>query len=58
MRMFLRLRIDENYEYDRRMSNHNHGSRKGYSIESDFLENRLIFDVAKKNGRGIFMHYV
>ena len=47
MRIFLRLRIEENYEDDKRMSKHNYGSRKFYSIESLLLEKRF-FDLAKK----------
>ena len=48
MRIFLGLRIENNYETDRRTSKHNHGSRKGFSIDSSLLEKKLIFDLARK----------
>ena len=48
MRIFLGSRIAENYENDDRMSNHDYGSRKGHSIESASLEERLMFDLPKK----------
>ena len=48
MRAFLRLRTEENRENDKRMSKHDHGSRKGHSKASALLEKRLIFDLAKK----------
>ena len=48
MRTLLRNRTEGRYENNRRLSKHNPGSRKGYSIESALLEKRLIFDLAKK----------
>ena len=50
MRVFLRNRVEGRCENDKRLSNDNYGSRKGYSIESALLEKRLIFDLAKKTG--------
>ena len=48
MREFLRFRIKENYENEKRILKHDYGSRKGYSIELVLLEKRLIFDLVKK----------
>ena len=48
MRIFLGLRIERKLEKDKRLSKHNHGSRKGYSVESALLEKRLMFDYAKR----------
>ena len=48
MRTLLRLRIEKNHQYKKTMSKHDHSSRKVYSIESALLEDRLIFDLAKK----------
>ena len=49
MRMFLGSRMNNKIEEDKGMSKCNHGSRKGYSTVTVFLEKRLIFDYAKKN---------
>ena len=38
MRIFLGIRIEENHENDKILSNHNYGSRKAYSIELELLE--------------------
>ena len=46
-RMHVGARNDENVEIDNRMSKHNFGSRKWYSIESAILEKRLLHDTSR-----------
>ena len=48
MEIFLGIRIEENDENFKIISKHNYGSRKGYSIELELLEKRLILDLAKR----------
>ena len=44
MRIFLLSEEEENIENNERISKANYGSYKNYSIESEILEKRLIFD--------------
>ena len=44
MSIFLGLRIDEEDEMDKRLSNHNYGHRKYFSLELALLEKSLISD--------------
>ena len=55
MRIFLGLRISDNYKNDMIMSEHNYLSRKRFSINSALLEKRLIFDLARKTD-DLFAH--
>ena len=48
MRTFLGKTMDDKVKEDERISRHDHGSRKGCSIEKSLLEKRLTFDHAKK----------
>ena len=57
MRMFLGIRIVDYYENDRRKSEHNYGSRKGFSMQSTLLRKGLIFDLVRKIAF-IRTHYV
>ena len=50
MRIFLGIRIEENYENDERISKHNCVYRKDHSIASAILEKILILDLAKRAG--------
>ena len=47
MKIFLGIRIEENYENDKKISKHNYGSRESSSIESVSLENRLVLCLSK-----------
>ena len=51
MRACLGIRMNERVELDNRLSKHNYGSRKAYSIEKALLEKRLTID-HEKNGGG------
>ena len=44
MRFFVNIRNKGNIESDDRVCNITYGSRPGFSIEDDILENRLVFD--------------
>ena len=48
IREFLGGRIGNKIEKEKRLSNFDCGYRKGYSIETVFLEKRLIFNHTKK----------
>ena len=48
MRTCLGSRMNKRVELENRVSKHNHGSRKGCSIENALLEKILMFDHAKK----------
>ena len=50
IRIFLWIRIEENYENNERTSKHYWGFRKGCSIELSLLEKRLTLDLAKRTG--------
>ena len=53
MRIFLGMRIEENYKNDKRTSNHNYGSRQDYSVESELIEKRLILNLAKREEKQV-----
>ena len=48
MRIFLGIRTEYNYENEKIISKHDHGYRKGYHVESAFLEKMITLDLAKR----------
>ena len=47
-RIILGIRIEENYKNNKRISEFNHRSRKGYYVESALLEKIPMLDLSKK----------
>ena len=53
MRILLGIRIEEDCENEKRISNHDCGSENGHSVGSELLEKRLTLDLAERTGEQV-----